>query len=85
MDMQQTTDHDLLIELKTTMVGLVAEVRQSNLQNQQSLGDHETRLRLLEKGAEQRDGSIKTLKWVVTVIAPVSAVVSVLIDLFWKK
>lgn len=45
-------DHDLLIELRTEMRGMRLDVKNLNETTTIRVGDHETRLRLLEKTVE---------------------------------
>ena len=44
-----TTDHDLLIELKSEMVGLRADVKDLKDGTKERIRDHEVRLRFIER------------------------------------
>lgn len=46
--MENTNDHDLLIELRTEMRGLRNDVKENNLNFGTTIKDHETRIRGLE-------------------------------------
>lgn len=66
-----TTDHDLLIEIRADIRSVRSEVtsiRQAHL-------DHETRLRLNEASIEQMKGTITGLKWVAGVIGFISVII----------
>lgn len=47
-DNHQTSDHDLLIELRTEMRSLKEEIKKMNDGTAQTVADHETRIRRLE-------------------------------------
>ena len=44
-----TSDHDLLIELKSEMVGLRADVKDLKDVTKERISDHEVRLRFIER------------------------------------
>ena len=45
-------DHDLLIELKTKLDGLINDVKTLNDGTSKQINDHETRIRTMEKDSE---------------------------------
>lgn len=64
----QVTDHDILIELRTTVNQMQANLNAVTT-------DHELRLRGLEKSDEKRSGAETTIKWLWGVVATIGAAV----------
>lgn len=62
---EQMTDHDILISLNVKVDQFIA-----------GQADHESRLRVLETEKEQLQGSIKTLKGLITGVGILSAVIA---------
>lgn len=76
-------DHDLLIRLDQKLDSHIAEVRQNNANFTFNATDHETRIRVLERDADQQKGTIRTLKYILTALGVVAAIADPL--LFWIK
>lgn len=57
----EQNDHDILIELRTEMIGLRRDVNDIKDTTKTTLQDHETRLRLLEKIIEQGRGAERVI------------------------
>jgi hypothetical protein len=55
-DQLSTSDHDTLIRVETKLESLTAEIRNSNINIQNSVTDHETRIRSLENASEVNKG-----------------------------
>lgn len=47
--MDSTNDHDLLIELKTEIVGMRKDIQEMKENTKETITDHESRLRFIER------------------------------------
>lgn len=63
-DKNSTEDHDLLIELRTQMIAVRDDIKKLSDTTVFQLGDHEVRLRKVEKST-----------WSITIIATVAATI----------
>jgi len=66
MDTQNTSDHDLLIELRTEMRGMRDDIKKMNDGTVQTLADHEIRIRKIEKWVWLAIGGLAVIQILAT-------------------